>query len=36
MKMQSGIVAPRDGKVAEVFVSRGNTVESNQMLLRYE
>jgi propionyl-CoA carboxylase alpha subunit len=36
MKMQSGIVAPRDGKVAEVLVSPGNTVESDQMLLRYE
>ena len=35
MKMQSGIVAPRDGKVAEVLVSPGNTVESDQMLLRY-
>jgi propionyl-CoA carboxylase alpha subunit len=36
MKMQSGIVAPRDGKVAEVLVSPGNTVESDQLLLRYE
>jgi propionyl-CoA carboxylase alpha chain len=35
MKMQSSIAAPRDGEVAEVLVSSGQTVETDQVLLRF-
>jgi len=36
MKMQSGIAAPRDGEVKEVFVLPGQAVETNQVLLEFE
>jgi propionyl-CoA carboxylase alpha chain len=35
MKMQSSITAPRDGEIAEVLVSPGQTVETDQVLLRF-
>ncbi|NDH94967.1 MAG: biotin/lipoyl-binding protein [Planctomycetia bacterium] len=36
MKMETTILAERDGKVAEVLVSPGTPVEAGELLLRYE
>ena len=33
MKMENAIVAPKDGKVAEVYVIKGQTVESGTALV---
>ena len=36
MKMEIRIQAPRDGKVAKLFVQQGQTVEREQMLIEIE
>ncbi len=35
MKMQSSIASPRDGRVESVFVTAGQTVESDQVLMKF-
>lgn len=35
MKMKNNIVANRDGKIAEVYISKGDTVTHGQALLSY-
>jgi biotin carboxyl carrier protein len=35
MKMQSSIASPRDGEVESVFVTAGQTVESDQVLMKF-
>ena len=35
MKMQSSIVSPRDGQVESVFVTPGQTVETDQILMKF-
>jgi pyruvate carboxylase len=36
MKMETTILAERDGKIAEVLVSPGTPVEAGELLIRYE
>lgn len=35
MKMESGVASPMDGVIADVFVSIGQAVESNEVLIRF-
>ena len=35
MKMQSSIAAPRDGEVESVFFTAGQTIESDQVLMKF-
>ncbi|MDX9835458.1 MAG: biotin/lipoyl-containing protein [Desulfobulbus sp.] len=36
MKMESGVASPIDGVIAEVLVSKGQAVEADQILMRFE
>jgi propionyl-CoA carboxylase alpha chain len=36
MKMQSSIISPRDGRVESVSVSEGQTVETDQVLMKFK
>jgi propionyl-CoA carboxylase alpha chain len=36
MKMQSSIISPRDGQVESVFVTVGQTVETDQVLMKFK
>ncbi|MCA9224746.1 MAG: biotin/lipoyl-binding protein, partial [Planctomycetales bacterium] len=36
MKMQTAIVADRDGKIAEVFVKAGSQIQAGDLLMTYE
>ena len=36
MKMESGVASPIDGVIAEVLVNKGQAVEADQTLIRFE
>jgi propionyl-CoA carboxylase alpha chain len=36
MKMESGVGSPIDGVIAEVNIEKGQAVESDQVLIRFE
>jgi propionyl-CoA carboxylase alpha chain len=36
MKMESGVASPVDGVITEVLVSKGQAVEADQTLIKFE
>ena len=36
MKMENSLRSPRDGRIRQLAVSPGDSLESNQLILRYE